>query len=125
MIQLNGPADQNFPAGEIEVQFALRIANKSGETIKLKQVEMFPVGLGGPYEIRRKTYFFNQDVAPNASKDVSFWARAVAEGDAYAGDANAPVSLRAVAVFETADGSFRKILSKTFNQRGRGAVGSQ
>ena len=125
MYQLVGPADLNYPSGEIEVQFGLHIANKSSETIKLRQVEMTPVGYGGPYAVRRRTYFFKEDIEGLGSKEVSFWARAVAEGDAYAGDANAPVSLRAVAMFETPNGSFRKILMKTFNQQGRGPVKAQ
>lgn len=120
MYQVVGPADLNYPRGSIEVQFALRIANNSSETIKLRQVDMTPVGLGGPYEIVRRTYFFNQEIAPNASKDVAFWARAEAEGDAFATDANAPVSLRAVAVFESSSGRMRKILMKTFGQHGSG-----
>jgi hypothetical protein len=125
MIQLVGPADLNYPSGLIEVQFGLRIANNSSEAIRLRQVEMTPVGFGGPYRVRRRAYFFNEEVAANGSKDVTFWARADAEGDAYAGDAHAPVSLRAVAMFETPNGSFRKILTKTFNQRGAGAVEGQ
>jgi hypothetical protein len=125
MTQLVGPADLNYPSGAIEVQFGLRIANRSGETIKLRQVEMTPVGVGGPYRVRRRAYHFNEEVAPNGFKDVRFWARADAEGDAYAGDANAPVSLRAVAMFETPSGNFRKIFTKTFAQRGTGAVEGQ
>ena len=48
------------------------------------------------------------------------WEVPYAEGDAYAPDANAPVSLRAVAHFKTATGSFQKILMKTFPQQGTG-----
>jgi hypothetical protein len=120
MYQLVGPADLNYPGGAIEVQFALRIANRSGEAIKLRQVEMTPVGAGGPYVITRRTYYFNQEIAPNQFKDVSFWARASAEGDAFAMDANAPVNVRAVATFESPSGGFRKILMKTFSQQGTG-----
>jgi hypothetical protein len=125
MYQLVGPADLNYPSGAIEVQFGLRIANKSGETIKLRKIDLTPVGLGGPYTVRRRGYFFNEEVPPGGSKEVSFWVRADAEGDANANDANAPVSLRAVALFESPAGSFRSILMKTFNQRGGGAVEGQ
>ena len=120
MYQLIGPADLNYPPGSIEVQFGLRIANRSSEPIKLRQVEMTPVGSGGPYEIRRFTYHFNHEIAPNGTRDVAFWARADATGDAFALDANAPVSLRAVAVFESPSGHLRKILMKTFSQHGSG-----
>lgn len=121
--QLVGPADLNYPAGEIEVQFGVRIANRSAEPIKLRQIEMTPVGSGGPYRVRRRIYFFNEEVAPNGSRDVAFWARADARGDALAIDASAPISVRAVAWFESPAGNFRKIVMKTFGQHGTGPRG--
>jgi hypothetical protein len=120
LYQLVGPADLNYPAGAIEVQFALRVVNKSGEPITLQQIQMIPMGLGGPYRVAQRTYYFNQSIAPNGTKEVPFWARALAEGDAYATDANAPVSLRAIAHFSSPAGSFQQILMKTFPQRGTG-----
>lgn len=121
LYQIVGPADLNYPRGAIEVQFALRVANKSGEPITLHQIQMMPVGLGGPYRIVQRTYYFNKSIDPNGSQEVPFWARAIADGDAYANDANAPVSLRAVAHFKSAaGGSFQKILMKTFPQQGTG-----
>ena len=121
MFQLVGPADQNFPSGLIEVQYALRITNRSSEPIKLTQVQINPVGAGGPYSVVRRTYRTPRDIAPNETVEVPFWARAFAEGDAYALDANAPVSVRAVAHFQTAaGGGFQKILMKTFSQQGTG-----
>ena len=121
MFQLVGPADLSYPTGEIEIKFGLRIGNRSGETITLKQVELMPVGSGGPYEVIRRTYYFaNQSIAPNQSKGVSFWAKADAEGDSLANDANAPVSVRAVAIFDSPAGSFRKVLTKNFSQHGVG-----
>jgi hypothetical protein len=120
LFQLVGPADLNYPQGSIEVQFALRIANKSGEPITLQRIQMMPVGLGGPYRVTQRTYYFNKSIEANGSQEVPFWARAFADGDAYAADANAPVSLRAVAHFKTATGSFQKILMKTFPQQGTG-----
>jgi hypothetical protein len=121
LYQLVGPADLNYPSGTIEVQFALRVENKSGEPITLEQIQMMPVGLGGPYRITQRTYYFNQSIAPNAAQEVPFWARATAQGDAYAPDSGAPVSLRAIAQFKSAEGaSFQKILMKTFPQQGMG-----
>lgn len=125
MYQLVGPADLNYPSGRIEVQYAFRIENRSAEPIKLTQVQMAPMGAGGPYVVQRWTYHINRTIAPNATEDVAFWAHAFAEGDAYALDANAPVSLRAVAMFDSPAGRFRKILTKTFGQQGAGPKGSQ
>ena len=121
LFQLVGPADLNYPSGAIEVQFALRVVNNSSEPITLHQIQMMPIGLGGPYRVAQRTYHFNEPIEANGTREVPFWARAVADGDAYATDANAPVSLRAVAHFRTAEGSFQKILMKTFPQQGTGA----
>lgn len=121
LYQLIGPADLNYPGGTIEVQFALRVANKSGEPITLQQIQMMPVGAGGPYRVVQRTYYFNKSIDANGAQEVPFWVRAIADGDAYANDANAPVSLRAVAHFKTAAGDgFQKVLMKTFPQQGTG-----
>lgn len=120
MYQLIGPADLNYPRGLIEVQYAFRIANNSGEPITLKQVQISPVGEGGPYSVERWTYPISREIAANASADVPFWVRARSVGDAYAVDANAPVSLRAVAIFQSPSGTFRKVMMKTFPQQGMG-----
>ena len=116
LVQLLGPADLNYPRGSIEVQFGLRITNQSGDAIKLRQIQVMPVGVGGAYRVVTRTYYFKEDVAPNSSRDVSWWARAVAVGDPNALDANAPISLRAVALFESPEGHFRKIMMPTFRQ---------
>jgi hypothetical protein len=120
LFQLIGPADLNFPSGSIEVQFGLRTTNESPDTIRLRQIQMTPVGLGGPYTIRNRTYFFNEEVAAKETKDIAFWARADAEGDRYALDANAPTTVRAIVFFESPKGAFRKVMMKTFPQRGTG-----
>jgi hypothetical protein len=126
MLQLVGPADLNYPRGLIEVQYALRITNRSSEPIQLTQIQLNPVGAGGPYSVARQTYRTPRDIAPNATVEVPFWARAYAQGDAFALDANAPVSVRAVAYFRSAaGGGFQKILMKTFGQQGTGPRPSQ
>ena len=116
LVQLVGPAELNYPRGAIEVQFGLKITNQSAGAITLRQVQMTPVGLGGSYRLATATYHFKEDVAPNSSRDVSWWARAAAEGDRNAVDANAPISVRAIAVFESTGGHFRKIVMATFRQ---------
>jgi hypothetical protein len=123
LYQVIGPADMNYPKGAIEVQFAVHVANRSAEAITLRQVDIVPVGLGGPYRVRTRTYPINEQIAANGSRDIEFWAQADASGDQFANDANAPVSVRAIAHFQTAGGSFRKILMKTFSQDGSGPRG--
>jgi len=125
LYQLIGPADLNYPAGSIEVQFALRIANRANEPITLRQIQIAPVGLGGPYRVVSRTYHFNKTIGANAAEEVPFWAQAVAEGDAFANDASAPVNVRAVAQFQSPAGAFRQVLTKTFSQQGSGPRAGQ
>lgn len=125
LFQLIGPADLNYPGGSIEVKFGLRVQNGSPGPIKLRQIQMAPVGLGGPYRLRSRTYFFNDEIGPNDRKDIAFWVRADAEGDANAVDASAPISVRAIAIFESPHGGFRKIMMKTFPQQGTGPTAGQ
>jgi hypothetical protein len=120
LYQLVGPADQNYPRGRIEVQYGLRVANRSEQPLTLRRVALSPVGSGGPYRVRTQTYFFNKEIRPGQYEDVGFWAQADATGDAFSVDANAPITVRAIAYFGSPAGNTRKILMKTFSQHGTG-----
>ena len=125
LFQLVGPADLAYPSGSIEIQFGLRVENTGPDAIRLRQIHMMPVGMGGPYEVRNRVYFFNEEVAARGKRDIAFWARAEAEGDMFAPDANAPTTVRAIAIFESPKGGFRKVLMKAFRQRGLGPAAGQ
>ena len=119
-IQIMGPADLGYPVGRMEVQYGIRVMNRSSEPITLHSVAIQSVGFGGPYRLQRKTYYFDKKIDPDKFDDVSFWAVAFAEGDPHASDANAPVTIRGVAVFNTATGAMRKVFQKTVGQHGTG-----
>lgn len=123
-VQLVGPADLQYPQGEIEVKYGLRIVNRSAETLTLRRIRVEPVNIGGPYIVRRNSYFFQTSVPGDQTTDVAFWAKAVAEGDAYALDARAPVAVRGVAYFDSPAGPFRVVFAGNFSQLG-GAVEGQ
>lgn len=122
-VQLVGPADLQYPAGDIEVKYGLRIVNKSAEAFTLRRVRVEPVNLGGPYAVRRHSYFFDTAVPAEKTTDVTFWAKAVAEGDPYAMDARAPVAVRGVAFFDSPAGPFRIVFSGNFSQQGGPTAG--
>jgi hypothetical protein len=119
LVQLSGPADQNYSPGRIEVQYGVRISNRSSEPITLRQIQIQSTGAGGPYRLERATYYFDRQVKPESYEDVTFWARAFASGDAFAIDAQAPVTIRAAAYFDAASGNFREVFTKMLNQTGR------
>ena len=68
-VQLSGPAEQNYPPGDIEVQYGMRIANRSSEPITLRRIEIRSVGLGGPYRLRpRHLLLRTSDPAGDSSR---------------------------------------------------------
>lgn len=119
LVQLVGPADQQFPQGEIEVKYSLGVGNVTGEPIKLRRLQLETVGTGGPYVLKKDTYYFDVDVPAGEAKEVEVWAKAYGTGTAYSLDARAPVTVRAIAYFESARGNFRKVFTQNFTQGGR------
>ncbi len=117
-VQLSGPAEQNYTPGNFEVQYGLRIANRSSEPITLRNIQIQSIGLGGPYRLQPATYYFKREVPPEKYEDVTFWAKAVATGDAFSPDANAPITIRATAFFESPAGNFRRVFTKMLDQHG-------
>ncbi len=120
-IQIVGPADQNFPSGSIQVQYGIRVGNNAMEDITLRSIELSSVGTTGPYVLKRDTFFFRKKIDANGNGDVTWWATAIARGNPFALDAQAPVSVRATLLFDSAKGSFRKVVFRDFSQSGSGA----
>lgn len=118
-MQLSGPAEQNYMPGDFEVQYGLRIANRSAEPITLRHIQLQTMGMGGAYRLHPATYYFKKEVGPEKYEDVTFWAKATATGDAFSPDANAPITIRATAFFESPSGAFRRVFTKMLEQRGR------
>ena len=116
-MQLSGPAEQSYTPGEIEVQYGMRIENRATVPITLRQVQVQSMGLGGSYRLQPGTYHFQREIAANEAQDVTFWAKAIAGGDAFAADANAPITIRATAYFDSPSGSFRRVFTKVLAQQ--------
>ncbi len=111
--QLVGPADMQYPAGRIDIQFELRVSNPSGEPITLRRVEAYSVN-GGAYQLRRETYHFDQTIAPGQFATVNFWAHAYAFSSRARQDE--PVTFRGVAYFESPVGPLQKVFFKNLSQ---------
>ncbi len=114
LVQLKGAAEQNWPRGRFDVQYGVRVTNRSQEPVTLHQVALEPASGGGPYILLRDRYTLNRAVAPSATEEATFWARARSTGGRDSIDAHAPVSVRAIAYFEAPSGAFRKIAVFTF-----------
>jgi hypothetical protein len=119
-IQLVGLDELNWPSGEIEIKYGLRINNRSNVPITLRQIELAPVSTEGGYSVYRERYPVNVLVEASSTKDFEFWAKAYSAGARYRIDAQAPISVRAVTHFESPAGSLRKLVVGHFSQSASG-----
>ena len=111
--QVVGPGDVGYPRGIIEVQFAMKISNRSKQPITLRRIEIQSVG-GGGYTLRHETQVFNKTVEPDHFDTVKFWVRALSQGDTPA--ANEPVTIRGVAQFDSPAGPLQQFFLKNIAQ---------
>lgn len=116
LIQLIGPEQLNWEAGQIEMKYALKVTNRAAESITLRQIQIQTVGLEGPYTIPQSSYFFREPVTPGVTRPIEFFAKAYSEGNRYNVDAQAPVSIRIIAYFEAPQGNFRKAFITNLGQ---------
>lgn len=120
-VQLVGPEQLNWPAGEFEVKYGMRIANNANEQITLRHVELTPASSEGAYIVRQQRYSFNQKISAQGTEDVTFWAKAwSADRARYNISAQSPITVRGIAFFDTATGSFRKVFIGYLSQAASG-----
>jgi hypothetical protein len=113
--QIVGPAQLNYPYGPMEVQYEFLIQNPSAEPITLIRIEVGTLNMaGGPYTLRRDFYRFNKTIPANGADTVKLWARAFGYGRTMR--ANEPITLRAIAYFQSPNGTFQKIFIRELSQ---------
>jgi len=116
LVQLVGPEQLNWEAGQIELKYALKVTNPTAEPLTLRQIQIQTVGQEGPYTIPQSSYFFREAIGPNSTRAVEFFAKAYSEGNRYNIDAQAPVSMRVIAFFEAPKGNFRQAFIANLGQ---------
>jgi len=94
--------------GNVPVRYQVRVANKSGEPITLTRIDVQSLGAGA-YTLIPQSRPFKQKIAPDHFEVVEFWAPAYI-GDPTVYGANGPVTLRAVAHFDSPVGQFQSIV---------------
>ena len=113
--QAVGPAQLGYPYGPIEVKYELGVQNNASETITLIRVDIQSVNpSGGAYSLRHNFYNFRQAIPPNSIGVVTFWAKAFSWGRGLR--ENEPVTVRGVAYFESASGTFQKVFIRDLSQ---------
>jgi len=94
--------------GNVPVHYQVRVANRSGEPITLTRIEVQSIGAGA-YDLAPQSRPFKQLIAPDHFEIVEFWAPATIE-DATVYVANGPVTLRAIAHFDSPVGQFQQVV---------------
>ena len=113
--QVVGPADLGYPYGPIEVKYNFAVQNNAAEPITLIRVDIQSINpAGGAYTLRRDFHNFRQTIQPNSVGVVSFWAKAFSWGRGLR--ESEPVSVRGVAYFESATGTFQKVFIRELSQ---------
>ena len=112
--ELVGPSDMGYMSGPVDIQYEVRVANRSGEPISLKRIEVQSSNTGGAYRLRHDVYPFKETIAPSGFTTVKFWAHAYA----YSGRARQtePVTFRGIIYFDSPAGAFQKIFIKELMQ---------
>lgn len=101
--------------GAIPVHYAVRVANKSGEPITLTRIDVQSLGAGA-YTLASQSRPFKTKIAPDHFEIVDFWVPAYI-GDVTVYGANGPVTLRAVAHFDSPVGQFDTITVQQVHER--------
>jgi len=94
--------------GNVPVHYRVRVANKSAEPITLTRIEVRSIGMGA-YTLNPQSHPFKKMVAPDHFEVVDFWLPAVIDDPTVYG-ANGPVTLRAVAHFDSPVGQFDQVV---------------
>jgi len=116
LVQLQAPVDVGYATGPTQIQFEVRVANRSSEPITLKRIEIQSVG-SGSYALRKEFFSYNETIKPEQFTSVKFWAH----GYAFATGrdrmpSSEPVNLRGVIYFESPVGNFQQIVTRYIQQ---------
>ena len=113
------PAAARHVQGAIPIQYAMRVANRSAETITLKRVTVQSMGMGA-YRIDATGRPFDTLIQPDEYQIVEFWVPANVVDNTIMG-ANGPVTLRATLYFDSPVGQFQEVVIRQVNAMpGRG-----
>jgi hypothetical protein len=102
--------------GRISVQYALSVTNVTPAALRLKRIDVQSIGYGA-YTLTATSLPFDVEIAPGETKTVQFWGAAFIDTTTIMG-ANGPVTLRAVAQFDSARGPVRTTVVQQVHESG-------
>jgi len=96
-------------SGNISLQYRVTIHNVSDTPLTLTRVDLNSIGAGA-YTLNATSRSFNLPIAPGATQSVEFWTSGTVDPTILGADG--PVTLRAVAGFDSAKGSFQSVVTQ-------------
>jgi hypothetical protein len=103
-------------ASGITVHFEFRVTNNAQIPITLRRIDLEGLGAGG-INIESKTRVFKTVIEPGTQQSADFATVAyISDPNTYAG--RAPVQIRAVALFDSAEGSLQTIVQQQVSAQG-------
>lgn len=115
--QVYGPGDLGLVRGAntMNIEYAVRIGNRSAEPITLRRISVSSVGTGS-YRLRPEEQVYDETIAPDAAGIVKLSARGYFVGTSTGEASREPVTLRAILYFDAPAGSFRRIVTQNIGQ---------
>ena len=94
-------------ASGVPVHYEIRITNQADIPITLKRVDLDAMA-GGGFQVQAKTRIFDVTIAPAETRSVDFDTTAyISDPNGY--ESRQPVAIRAVTLFDTAQGKLQSI----------------
>jgi hypothetical protein len=112
----NIPEAARYVTGRISVQYAMAVKNVTPAPLQLKRIDVQSIGYGA-YSLAPMSLPFDVPIAPGETKVVQFWGNASIDTSTIMG-ANGPVTLRAVAQFDSANGPVRTTVVQQVHETG-------
>jgi hypothetical protein len=112
----NIPEAARYVTGRISVQYAMAVKNVTPAPLQLKRIDVQSIGYGA-YSLAPTSLPFDVAIAPGETKVVQFWGAAFIDSSTIMG-ANGPVTLRAVAQFDSANGPVRTTVVQQVHETG-------
>ncbi|HYU24334.1 MAG TPA: hypothetical protein VEO74_03950 [Thermoanaerobaculia bacterium] len=103
------PAARNV-AGGISVHYRIRVRNVANEPVTLKRVDLVTIGYGS-YNLGPLSRPFDVTIKSGSEASVEVWAPAQITDPSVAG-ANGPVTLRAIALFDSPAGQMQSVVTQ-------------
>lgn len=116
-IQVYGPSDLTPARGAntMQIEYAVRIGNRSADDITLRRISVMSVGEGA-YQLRPEEQTYSATIPPDTLVTVKLTARGYYVSNSVGDVSKEPVTVRAILFFDSPRGSFRRIVNQNLGQ---------